>query len=125
MSEKVNDALLQEIHDAFNSRDVDRIADLFAEDGIFATARGPHPYGKRYQGKQAIKEFLAWRFSQIENMSWEHKYRYTAGNRAVSYWVVTGKKKTGEEMNLNGCDLYHFNDDGKIAYKDTFWKTIE
>ena len=125
MSSKVNETLMKEIHDAFNARDVDRIANLFAEDGIFATARGPHPYGQRYQGRKAIKDFLAWRYSQIADMSWEHKYRYTAGNHAVSYWVVKGKYKDGRELNLNGCDLYDFNDDGKIVYKDTFWKTIE
>lgn len=122
---KVDDALMGAIHDAFNSRDADLIASFFAEDGVFATARGPHPYGERYIGRAAIKEFIAKRFQSIPEMRWEHIYRYVAGNRAVSYWVVRGKSASGEELNLNGCDLYTFDDNGKIAYKDTFWKSIQ
>lgn len=120
---KVDDALMAAIHDAFNSRDVERIGEFFAEDGVFATARGPHAYGERYVGKAAIKKFLADRFKSIPDMRWEHKYRYTCGDRGVSYWVVTGKNANGENLHLNGCDLYEFKN-GKIVYKDTFWKTI-
>lgn len=122
---KVDEALMHAIHDAFNSQDVERIADFFAEDGVFATARGPHPYGERYVGKTAIKEFLAKRFKSIPQMRWEHLYRYVAGDRAVSYWIVKGKSDTGEDLNLHGCDLYTFDQNGKISYKDTFWKSIQ
>jgi len=122
---KIDDELMGAIHDAFNAQDVEKIGSFFAEDGVFSTARGPHPYGERYVGPDAIKKYLAWRFGQISDMSWQHVYRYTCGNRAVSYWVVTGAAKSGEKMEYYGCDLYTFNDDGKIAYKDTFWKTVE
>ena len=40
---KVTIELIDEINAAFDSRDPDRIASYFAEDGIFATARGPDP----------------------------------------------------------------------------------
>jgi hypothetical protein len=55
---EVDDALLESISDAFNSRDIDRIMSFFADDAVFATARGPHPYGERYVGKAAIGKFL-------------------------------------------------------------------
>src|SRR3569833_1053241 len=113
---------MEAIHQAFNSRDVERIGEFFAEDGVFATARGPHSYGERYVGKAAIKKFLADRFKSIPDMRWEHKYRYTCGDRGVSYWVVRGKDAKGEVLELNGCDLYEFKN-GKIVYKDTFWKS--
>lgn len=87
----VDEALMAEIHDAFNARDVARICALFTEDGVFATARGPHPYGERYVGREAIGKFLAERFANIPDMSWHHHYRWFHGNRAVSYWRVTGK----------------------------------
>lgn len=119
----VDDNLMGAIHDAFNSRDVEKIVSFFADDGVFSTATGPHPYGERYVGKAAIAKFLSDRFKSIPDMSWEHKYRYVCGNRGVSYWVVTGKTATGEAINLHGCDLYDFKD-GKIVYKDTFWKSI-
>ena len=117
----VDEALMQDIHDAFNARDVGRICDLFAEDGVFATARGPHAYGERYVGKEAIGRFLTERFANIPDMSWQHQYRWFHGTRAVSYWTVTGKDARGETLELNGCDLYEFQD-RKIKYKDTLWK---
>lgn len=120
----VDEKLMGEIHDAFNARDVDRIVSFFAEDGVFATARGPHPWGQKYEGKPAIKKVLAERFRQIPEMSWQHIYRYSCGEHAVSYWTVTGKNANGEVLNYNGCDLYTFKN-RKIVYKDTFWKAIE
>ena len=53
--------------------------------------------------------------------SWQHEYRYFCGDRAVSYWTVTGKDARGETLELKGCDLYTF-ENRKIKYKDTFWK---
>ncbi|MCC7273727.1 MAG: nuclear transport factor 2 family protein [Alphaproteobacteria bacterium] len=117
----VDEALMKEIHDAFNARDVARIVALFAEDGVFATARGPHAYGERHVGRKAIAEFLAARFRSIPDMAWQHEYRYFCGDRAVSYWTVTGKDARGETLELKGCDLYTF-ENRKIKYKDTFWK---
>ena len=37
--------LMRKISAAFNSRDVERIVDCFAEDGVFCLARGPEPVG--------------------------------------------------------------------------------
>jgi ketosteroid isomerase-like protein len=121
---KVDDALLDAIAQAFNSRDIDRIMEFFAEDAVFATARGPHPYGERYVGKPAIGRFLGDRFKSIPDMRWENQYRFVSGDRAVSCWIVEGKNPAGESLNFFGCDLYTFRD-GKIVYKDTYWKSSD
>ena len=39
-------ALMKQINEAFNSRDVDRIMSFFAEDCTFLMARGPEPEGR-------------------------------------------------------------------------------
>ena len=44
-------ALLQAINAAFNSRDVDRIMEFFADDCTFLMARGPEPDGRRVHGR--------------------------------------------------------------------------
>ena len=121
---KVTLELMQEINEAFNSRDADRIASYFTEDGIFATARGPEPWGHRVQGRDNIREFLAKRFEVVPDMSWEHDYKYVSENRAVTVWTVTGKGTNGEVFNYRGCDLYDF-ENGKISHKDTFWKIVD
>ena len=115
---------MRAISAAFNSRDVDRIVDLFAEDGVFCLARGPESVGRTLKGKAAIRKALAHRFKQIPDMRWENEEYILAGDRAISLWTVRGKGADGEELNYQGCDIYRFQDD-KIIHKNTFWKIVE
>jgi len=52
----VTTELMQRISAAFNSRDVERIVDCFAEDATFCLARGPEPVGRTLKGKAAIRQ---------------------------------------------------------------------
>jgi ketosteroid isomerase-like protein len=127
MAQAVTEALVAEIEAAFNSRDVDRILEYFAEDAVFATARGPVKEGIELKGKQAIGDFLRDRFSYIPDMYWHPQFRFVSacGQYAVSYWIVTGNnQRSGLKLELNGCDIFRFQD-GKLIHKDTFWKAIE
>jgi len=63
--------LMQQISAAFNSRDVERIVDCFAEGATFCLARGPEPVGRTLTGKAAIRQALSDRFKQIPDMRWE------------------------------------------------------
>jgi hypothetical protein len=47
--------LMRKISAAFNSRDVERIVDCFAEGATFCLARGPEPVGRTLTGKAAIR----------------------------------------------------------------------
>ena len=120
--------LMQKISAAFNSRDVDRIVDCFAEDGVFCLARGPESVGRTLKGKAAIRKALADRFVQIPDMRWENEeYILAPGDmvdRAISVWTVRGTGADGEDLNYQGCDIYRFEGD-KIIHKNTFWKIVE
>jgi ketosteroid isomerase-like protein len=116
--------LMRKISAAFNSRDVDRIVDCFAEDGVFCLARGPESVGRTLKGKAAIRKALAARFVQIPDMRWENEDYILAGDRAISIWTVRGRGTHGEELNYQGCDIYRFEGD-KIIHKNTFWKIVE
>jgi taurine dehydrogenase small subunit len=116
--------LMRAISAAFNSRDVDRIVDCFADDGTFCLARGPEAVGRTLRGKAAIRQALADRFTQIPDMRWENEEYILAGDRAISLWTVRGKGSDGEELNCQGCDIYRFEGD-KIIHKNTFWKQVE
>jgi hypothetical protein len=48
----VNLDLMKAISAAFNSRDVDRIVEFFAEDGVFCLARGPETSAARSPAKR-------------------------------------------------------------------------
>lgn len=116
--------VLKRIAEAFNEHDIDKIVAFFADDGVFQLARGPHPYGERLVGKNAIRAFLENRFKSTSQMRWEHIREWWSGNHACTEWRVVGANAKGEEINLHGCDLYEF-ENGKIKVKDTFWKSHE
>jgi ketosteroid isomerase-like protein len=116
--------LMRAISAAFNSRDVERIVDCFAEDGVFCLARGSEPVGRTLKGKAAIRQALGDRFKQIPDMRWENEEYILAEDRAISVWTVRGKGADGEELNYQGCDIYRFEGD-KIIHKNTFWKIVE
>jgi len=116
--------LMRRISAAFNSRDVERIFECFAEDGVFCLARGPESVGRTLTGKAAIRKALADRFKQIPDMRWENEDYILAGDRAISIWTVRGRGADGEELNYQGCDIYRFEGD-KIIHKNTFWKIVE
>jgi len=116
--------LLQEIHEAFNSRDSDRIAAYFAPDAVFYMASGPEPVGRAVRGRDAIRTVLAERFVRIPDMRWDSEYGYTAGNRAVTVWRVRGRAVDGTELDYQGCDLWEFRD-GLVQNKDTYWKIVQ
>jgi len=124
MSDGPTMALLKEINAAFNSRDVDRIMEFFADDCTFLMARGPEPCGRRVHGKAAVRKVLADRFAVIGDMRWDHVDAFVTGNRAVTVWTVTGRGRDGEVLDYRGCDLYEFRGD-KILNKDTYWKLVE
>jgi hypothetical protein len=113
---------LDSLADAFNRKDVEAIVEFFAEDGVFRLAHGKNPEGTTLKGKAAIGAFLKERFEAISDMRWENATRFFVGNRAVSEWVVKGTRPNGTTIHANGCDIYTFDDDGKIVIKDTFWK---
>jgi len=51
-------AKLSGLCEAVNAHDLDRIMNFFADDCILEMPRGPHAWGARYQGKQAVREGL-------------------------------------------------------------------
>jgi ketosteroid isomerase-like protein len=123
--------LMKAISAAFNSRDVDRIVSFFADDGVFCLSRGPEPVGRTLKGKAVIRKALADRFVQIPDMRWENEEYILApgtdggANRAISVWTVRGKGGDGEDLNYQGCDIYTFDRNDKIAHKNTFWKIVQ
>jgi nuclear transport factor 2 (NTF2) superfamily protein len=117
----ITPAYLDEIFDAFNERDLERIAGYFAEDGVFQAPLGPPPYGNRAVGKQQIKDFLSQRWARIPTMRWKDQTTSIVGNTATTAWKVLWTDENGKENEWAGCDLYVF-EGRRIKLKDTYWK---
>jgi ketosteroid isomerase-like protein len=112
---------LQEVLDAFNRHDLDAIMAHFAEDAVFESPRGPDPWGTRFEGKAAVREGLAARFTGIPDVHYGDDRHVVCGDRGVSEWLLTGTTTTGERIAVRGCDLWEFRD-GLVIRKDSYWK---
>ena len=116
---------LRQVLDAFNEHDLDAIMAHFAEDCVFDAPRGPDPWGRRFVGKDEVRRGLAGRFEGIPDVHYGEDDHFASGARSVSEWTITGTDLDGERIEVRGCDLWTFADDGTIVRKDSFWKLRE
>lgn len=123
---KVTVATLEQILDAFNRHDLDAIMEFFSDDCSFDFPRGPESWGKRFTGKEQVREALASRFKGIPDVHYgdDHHWISEDGNKGVSEWLLTGTTTAGVPVKVKGCDLWEFRD-GKVIRKNSFWKIVD
>jgi ketosteroid isomerase-like protein len=117
-------AVLERVLDAFNRHDLDAILSFFSDDCAFVSPRGPEPWGRRFEGKAAVREGLAARFTGIPDVSYEGHADFVSGERGASEWTLRGSTVDGERIEVRGCDLWTFRGD-EIVRKDSYWKIVE
>jgi ketosteroid isomerase-like protein len=117
--------VLKAVLDAFNRHDLDAIMGHFAEDCVLETPRGPDAWGTRFTGKDEVRRGLAARFEGIPDVHYGDDAHFVSGDRGLSEWTITGTTVGGERVEVRGCDLWTFGDDGAITRKDSFWKIRE
>lgn len=121
---KATRSLLQEFLDAFNAHDVDAIMSFFTEDCVFDMPRGPAPGGRRLVGTAQVRRGIQSRFDGIPDVHYGDDRHWVCGDRAVSEWTLRGTRRTGEPIEVRGCDLFELAD-GRIRRKDSFWKILD
>jgi len=114
-------AVIEEVTHAFDVHDLDRIMAHFADDAVFESPRGPHPYGQRFAGLNAIRTAFLSRFTGIPDVRYGQARHFVDGDRGASEWTLSGTTTEGERLEVRGCDLWTFRG-GKIVVKDSFWK---
>ena len=122
MSDESRLQALREVLEAFNEHDLDAIMSYFAEDCVFESPRGQHPWGTRFAGRDEVRRGLAARFEGIPDVHYSDETHFIADRRGVSEWTLTGTTTAGDRIEVRGCDLWTFGDDGRIVRKDSFWK---
>ena len=120
----MDDRTLKRVLEAFNRHDLDAIMSFFTDDCVLHMPRGPAPSGRRAVGKDAVRSLLGTRFEGIPDVHYGDDRRFVAGNRGVSEWLLTGTARSGERIEVRGCDLFEFRGD-KISRKDSYWKIVE
>lgn len=122
MSDQAKIKQLRAVGDAFNRHDLDAIMAAFSDDCVFESPHGPDPWGKRFIGKEQVREGFAARFAGIPDVHYGDGDSFACGNRGVSEWTLTGTTTEGERVEVRGCDLWTFDADNKLTRKDSFWK---
>jgi steroid delta-isomerase-like uncharacterized protein len=123
-SHHVSIETLDAIMKAFNSHDLDRILAFFADDSVWDASAGPDPWGRRIEGKAAIREALAAAFAQLPDAHYATERHWIRDRLAVSEWTLTGTTADGRKLEMRGCDLWEFRDD-RIVRKDSYRKTVQ
>ncbi len=122
MSDDRNLAVLRQVLAAFNRHDLDAIMSHFAEDCVFDSPRGPDRFGGRFVGKAEVRRGLAARFEGIPDVHYADDEHFACGRRGASEWTISGTTVDGSRIDVRGCDLWTFGEDGKLVRKDSFWK---
>ena len=115
---------LEQLADAFNDHDLDRIMEHFAENCSLDMPRGPEPWGTRFVGKAAVREGLRTRFDMLPDVHYGDVRNFATETMGVSEWLVTGTLRSGKRIAVRGCDHYEFSE-GKVVRKDSYWKIVE
>jgi ketosteroid isomerase-like protein len=116
--------VLEQLAEAFNAHDLDRVMAHFAEDCSLDMPRGPNPWGTRYVGKAAVREGLRTRFEMLPDVHYGDTRHFATATMGVSEWLVTGTLRSGMTIAVRGCDHYEFRE-GKVIRKDSYWKIVE
>jgi ketosteroid isomerase-like protein len=117
--------MLRDVLDGFNDHDLDRILSHFSEDCVLDTPRGPDRCGRRFVGKEEVRRGLAARFEGIPDVRYSDAAHFVSGDRGLSEWTITGTTVDGVAIDVRGCDIWTFDDAGRITRKDSFWKLRE
>ena len=120
----VSVATLKAIADAFNAHDLDAIMAFFAEDCSLDMPRGPDPWGRRLEGRDAVREGLATRLAGLPDVHYGDDRHWVSGDLGVSEWLLTGTTAEGLPVCVRGCDHWEFRGD-RVVRKDSYWKIVD
>jgi len=96
---------MQQFRDAIESRDLDALLALFAEDIVF---RSPVVHAP-YQGRAQLRPLLSAVGRVVEDLH----YTRQLGARSAADHALVFRARVGDRE-IEGCDFIHLNEDGLI-----------
>jgi steroid delta-isomerase-like uncharacterized protein len=112
---------LEAFGEGWNRHDPDALMAFMADECAFETTAGPEVCGKRYEGREAVRQAFARVFAMFPDAHFGHARHFVSGDRGCSEWTFTGTGRDGKRLEVLGCDLFTFKD-GKIALKSSYFK---
>ncbi|MDR5758812.1 nuclear transport factor 2 family protein [Caballeronia sp. LZ035] len=115
--------MLEAFATAWNAHDADALMSFMTDDCVFDTSAGPHAFGQRHEGRDAVRRSYAAIWETFPDARWNDARHFVDGDRGVSYWTFTGTKADGTRVEARGCDLFQFKG-GRIRVKDSYRKNV-
>jgi taurine dehydrogenase small subunit len=112
---------LDAFFDGWNRHDVDALMRFMADDCVFESSAGPEACGARHAGREGVRAAFGRVFATYPDARFADTRHFIAGNRGLSEWLFTATTADGRKVEVNGCDVFTFNE-GKIAVKSSFFK---
>lgn len=112
---------LERFAEGWNRHDLDGLMTFMTDDCVFETTAGPEVCGKRYAGREQVREAFARVFKMFPDAHFGWARHFVAGDRGCSEWIFTGTGADGKRVEVQGCDLFTLRN-GKIAVKSSFFK---
>jgi ketosteroid isomerase-like protein len=110
---------LEAFADGWNRHDVDFLMTFMAEECVFETSAGPGAAGKRYVGREQVREGFAHVFRRFPDVHFSNARHFVSGDRGLSEWLFTATTTDGKKIEVTGCDVFTFKG-GKIAVKNSY-----
>ena len=124
MTEAETNDLMARFGRAFMKGDVEGILECVTDDFEWRQAVGPDaPWGRVVKGKEEVRTALAERDRSMAGLRFSDTKVDIMGDKVVGTFRISGETQDGRPADWRGCDLYEVRD-GKIAYKDSYWKQI-
>ncbi len=116
---KIDD--LENYSAAWNAHDIDRIMAYMTDDCVFETGGGAEQYGTRYAGAAEVRQRFIEVWTEIPDVRFENGLHFVQDNHGCSEWTFVGTRKDGTRIEIDGCDLFTF-ENGKIKSKRSYLK---
>jgi ketosteroid isomerase-like protein len=113
---------LEAFGDGWNRHDVDYLMTFMTDDCVFELSAGPDPWGKRFVGKDAVREGFSGVFKRFPDVHFGDARHFVSGDRGLSEWLFTGTTADGKKVEVTGCDVFTFRGD-RIAVKNSYLKS--
>lgn len=112
-------AVIQNILEAFNEKDLTRMLSFFADDAVFVRPEGT------FKGKEEIKRFYTWNFSNYLEIKLTEKDFVVEGNKAVLEFVSEGTsyRGGGKKQRVPGMVVFEFRN-GKVQQVHDYYDRL-
>lgn len=108
---------IENYFDAIRRKDADAWVACFADEAVaFDPAHTPARRGQ--DAHRAFFEGVAGQFSELNFQPGEP---FVCGNRAAVNFTAQCRARNGRQAEVQGIDVFHFDDNGNIAQLEGYW----